>query len=513
MSSETTPSQPAVTAEDCKEAQLSPDPNPTTEQRDFSVFTVGQKRAIVATGSLAAFFSPLSSSIYFPALETISHELGVSISKINLTVTTYLILQGFAPMLIAGFSDSAGRRPAYIICFTIYIGANLGLALQNSYPALMVLRCLQSAGSSGTVALANGLVGDTITSAERGSYIAFASDPPSLPVIGGLISQYLNWHWIFWFLLIFSAVFATFLLLFLPETCRKVVGDGSIPPPARSMSITDSIRHRNRKRHGIQPSTQEIADTRKNYAFRFPSPLPTLRVATDLETGAILLTTGLMYAGFYAVMTGATTTFHEVYHYNNIQTALMYIPIGAGGILSAFTTGRFVDWNYRRHAVRAGLPVQRNRHQDISNFNIEKVRLELAIPVYYASNTLMIAFGWVIGRRVHVAAPVILLFLSGWALNATSQILNALMVDLWPESSAAATAANNLMRCELGAAASAAINPMREAMGWGWAFTVLAFISIAASPTLWVMTRYGIGWRQRRLKKEKERVEEKRGRN
>jgi hypothetical protein len=42
---------------------------------------------------------------------------------------------------------------------------------------------------------------------------------------------------------------------------------------------------------------------------------------------------------------------------------------------------------------------------------------------------------------------------------------------------------------------------------------VLAFISIAASPTLWVMTRYGIGWRQRRLKKEKERVEEKRGRN
>jgi hypothetical protein len=104
MSSETTPSQPAVTAEDCKEAQLSPDPNPTTEQRDFSVFTVGQKRAIVATGSLAAFFSPLSSSIYFPALETISHELGVSISKINLTVTTYLVSSSLcilpAPALI-----------------------------------------------------------------------------------------------------------------------------------------------------------------------------------------------------------------------------------------------------------------------------------------------------------------------------------------------------------------------------------------------------------------------------
>ncbi|KAJ5979889.1 MFS transporter [Penicillium waksmanii] len=495
MTSENTPSHPAAAAEDCKEAQLAPDPNPTTEQRDFSVFTVGQKRAIVATGSLAAFFSPLSSSIYFPALQTISNELGVSISKINLTITTYLILQGFAPMLIAGFSDTAGRRPSYIICFTIYIAANLGLALQNSYAALLVLRCIQSAGSSGTVALANGLVGDTITSAERGSYIAFASlgsmlGPSLSPVIGGLI------------------IFTIFLILFLPETCRKVVGDGSIPPPLPSMSVTDYIRHRNRRRRG-SVSTQEIADARKNYAFRFPSPMPTLRVATDLETGAILLTTGLMYAGFYAVMTGATTTFHEVYHYNNIQTALMYIPIGAGGIVSAFTTGRLVDWNYRRHAKRAGLPVQRNKHQDISDFNIEKVRLELAIPVYYASNILMIAFGWVIGKKVHVAAPVILLFLSGWALNATSQILNALMVDLWPGSSAAATAANNLMRCELGAAASAAINPMQEAMGWGWAFTTLALISIAASPTLWVMTRYGIVWRKRRIRREIEREEEK----
>lgn len=57
----------------------------------FSVFTVNQKRAIVTTGSFASFFSPLSSSIYFPALNTIATALDVSITKINLTVTTYLV--------------------------------------------------------------------------------------------------------------------------------------------------------------------------------------------------------------------------------------------------------------------------------------------------------------------------------------------------------------------------------------------------------------------------------------
>ena len=103
-------------------------------------------------------------------------------------------------MMIAGFSDKAGRRPAYLICFIIYIIANLALALQNSYIALLLLRMLQSAGSSGTIALANGLVGDLVTSSERGSYIAWASlgsvlGPTLSPILGGLLSQYLGWHW------------------------------------------------------------------------------------------------------------------------------------------------------------------------------------------------------------------------------------------------------------------------------------------------------------------------------
>lgn len=152
-------------------------------------------------------------------------------------------------MVIAGFSDFVGRRPAYIICFTIYLAANLGLALQNSYTYLLVLRCIQSAGSSGTVALANGLVGDMITSAERGSYIAFASlgsmlGPSLSPIIGGLISQYLDWHWSFWFLLILSEVFFLLIFVFLPETCRKVVGDGSIPPPWINSTLYDLMLSR-----------------------------------------------------------------------------------------------------------------------------------------------------------------------------------------------------------------------------------------------------------------------------
>ena len=417
-------------------------------------------------------------------------------------------------MMIAGFSDKAGRRPAYIICFVIYLGANLGLSLQNSYAALMVLRCMQSAGSSGTVALANGLVGDMITSAERRNYIAFASvgsmlGPSLSPIIGGLITQYVDWHWVFWFLFIFTVVFFVPLFLFLPETCRKVVGDGSIPPPLLNNNVTDYIRHRRRKRRGETPDPDKLEEYRKNYRLRFPNPLPSLKVCVDLETAIVLFTTGLTFAGFYAVMTGATTSFHEVYHFNNIQTALMYLPIGAGGVLSAFTTGRLVDWNYRRHARHAGLPVIKNVKQDLSNFNIERARLEVALPMFYLGNIIIIAYGFVLGRKVNLAAPVILLFICGYALNATSQVLNALMVDLWPGRSAAATAAGNLFRCELGAASSAAIRPMTEAMGSGFAYMTIALIAIASSALLWLTMRQGIHWRAKRNSKERERAARK----
>lgn len=420
-------------------------------------------------------------------------------------------MQGVAPMMIAGFSDNVGRRPAYIICFTIYLAANLGLGLQNSYAALMVLRCLQSGGSSGTVALANGLVGDMITSAERGTYIAFASlgsmlGPSLSPIIGGLISQYLDWHWIFWFLLIFAGIFFVFLFLFLPETCRKVVGDGSVPPPPLNWSVSDYIRHKRRRRDGVRVSEEKIAQLRKNYKFQFPNPLPTLTVVFDKETGLVLLATGLTFACFYAVMTGATTSFQHVYEFNNIQVALMYIPIGAGGTLSAFTTGKIVDWNYRRHAHRTGLRVIKNVRQDLSNFPIERARLEVALPLFYLGNICMIAYGWVMHRKVSLAGPIILLFVTGYALNATSQVLNVLMVDLWPGRSAAATAANNLFRCELGAAAAAAIEPMSNGMGKGWAYTTMGLIAIASSVSLFLIMRFGAEWRREKREREEEKV-------
>lgn len=62
-----------------------------TSSVEYSVFSRNLKRYVVVTASWAGFFSPLSSQIYFPTLNTLAADLNVSISLINLTLTSYMV--------------------------------------------------------------------------------------------------------------------------------------------------------------------------------------------------------------------------------------------------------------------------------------------------------------------------------------------------------------------------------------------------------------------------------------
>jgi MFS family permease len=115
-----------------------------------SVFSKWQKRWIVFLASFAGWFSTLSSFIFFPTIPTLAQDLHISIGKINLTITSYLIFAAVAPSIVGNFADTLGRRPAYIATLTVYIVANIGLAAQSSFAALFILRMLQSASISGT---------------------------------------------------------------------------------------------------------------------------------------------------------------------------------------------------------------------------------------------------------------------------------------------------------------------------------------------------------------------------
>jgi MFS family permease len=117
--------------------------------RPYSTLTRRQKILVLCLASFAATFSPLSSFIFFPAIDDLSQALHVSVGQVNLTITSYMIVAGLAPAILGDLADKIGRRVVYLFMMGIYCIANVGLALQSSWTALFLLRMLQSSGSAG----------------------------------------------------------------------------------------------------------------------------------------------------------------------------------------------------------------------------------------------------------------------------------------------------------------------------------------------------------------------------
>jgi MFS family permease len=231
-------------------------------------FPIWRKHWIIFLAGFAALFSPLSSSIYYPAITTLSHSFSVSIEMINLTITSYMAVSGVGPALVSDLADHIGRRPVYIFTLALYFAVNIGLACQKSYPALLVLRMLQSLGTSGSISLAFGTVSDLWPPAERGRYVGwvtcgynsislqisecgeillifvnFTSDneltlifsprpnlaPTIGPVLGAVFAEKSGWRWIFWFLAIGSGTCLILFILTFPETEHSARGKNIQP--------------------------------------------------------------------------------------------------------------------------------------------------------------------------------------------------------------------------------------------------------------------------------------------
>ena len=117
----------------------------------YSVFRPAQKRWIIFIAAWARWFSTASSLIYFPTIPFMAHDMGVSIQKINLTVTSYMIASGIFPAITGNAADRYGRRIILLASLAVYTTANISIAVQRSFAALLMLRMLQSAAISGMI--------------------------------------------------------------------------------------------------------------------------------------------------------------------------------------------------------------------------------------------------------------------------------------------------------------------------------------------------------------------------
>lgn len=459
----------------------------TTEDDRVTIYTTTEMYWITALASIAGLFSTISSPIYLPAIPVLADYFNTTTEKINLTVTMYSIFQGLSPALWCPLSDSLGRRPVYLICILIYIGANLGLALAQNYATLFVLRCFQSGGIASTIAMGSGVVADFTTRKNRGHFIGIFSGASLIgnafgPLIGGGISSSLGWRAIFWFLLIAAGVMLTSLGFLMPETNRHFAGNGRVIP-SRIVNRSPYIWMRGKIKK--EPRIKENELGRPLEKIKIDLML-SLRMFAYWDVIFMLVPVSLHYTTWFMILTSQSTLLDTEYGFSTSQVGFSYLSSGLGGLIGSLVSGKLMTLYYNN-----------NRHKFD---NIVKLRLNLA---WYPSAAVIagaIIYGWTIEKHVHYIVPLLSTALVSFSAVFLQNLIQTLLVDLFPDKSASSSACLNLSRCLICACGLAAVDSMVRDVGAGGAFTIMAGICLLTWGLMYCEVRYGYEMYMRRVK-------------
>ncbi|KAH3679791.1 hypothetical protein WICPIJ_008525 [Wickerhamomyces pijperi] len=472
----------------------------TQDEPPYTIFSNSDKWFILSLCTMAAMLSAIGAPIYYPALVIVQDYYHTSSEMANLAVVFYLLAQGISPTFFAGLADTYGRRPVMIVSLLIFIAANVIIPLVNSFTALLVLRIVQSAGISPTVALVNGVLGDITLRQERAGFVGISSglvvsSQSYGSLLGaGLISG-LGWRAIFWFLAIAGFVALTLITVFLPETQRAKVGNGSILPKSKIFSTSPifSIGFFKKRWHIDQPDMDTLSEAPAKVDFTAG-----FKILLVPDLAIMLLNQGLQFSLFTITLTTLTTQLSKTYHYPIIKIGLCYLPPGFGGLLGAITSGKLNDWNYRRQMTKFQAGKENGTIPQDKKFDIIRARLQLGIPANIICDLFGIMFGWCIYYEKHIATINVSSFwICFFAMFITANV-STLLVDLYPSKGSGATSIMNFVRCTLGALFVAVLDKMDQKMNIGGTLTFISAICMVSNASLLYPILFGMKNAQKR---------------
>src|SRR5947209_12905489 len=148
------------------------------------------------------FMIMLDNTIVNVALPSIQRSLHMSISSLEWIVTAYALT--FAALLITGgkLGDLYGRRKMFVAGLVIFTLASLACGLASSIGFLIGARAVQGVGAALMNPATLSIITATFAPKERGQAIGIWAGVSALalaigPLVGGLITENINWNWIF----------------------------------------------------------------------------------------------------------------------------------------------------------------------------------------------------------------------------------------------------------------------------------------------------------------------------
>jgi EmrB/QacA subfamily drug resistance transporter len=176
----------------------------------------------------ALFMENLDATVLSTALPAIARDLHQSPIQLKLALTSYLLTLAVFIPASGWFADRFGTRIVFRLAIFIFALGSALCGFANSIGTLVAARAFQGIGGAMMVPVGRLVILRTIPRSELVGALAWLTIPALLgpvmgPPVGGFITTYFHWRWIFWINLPIAALGMTLATLFIPNVTGETI--------------------------------------------------------------------------------------------------------------------------------------------------------------------------------------------------------------------------------------------------------------------------------------------------
>jgi EmrB/QacA subfamily drug resistance transporter len=152
--------------------------------------------------AVALFMENMDSTVIATALPAIAADLGTNPLALKLAVTSYLLSLAIFIPASGWTADRFGARTVFRAAIAVFVLGSIGCALSGTLTEFVIARIVQGMGGAMMTPVGRMVLVRSISRRELVGAMAWVTTPALIgpvlgPPVGGLITTYASWHWIF----------------------------------------------------------------------------------------------------------------------------------------------------------------------------------------------------------------------------------------------------------------------------------------------------------------------------
>lgn len=184
-----------------------------------------KKHFVLASVMLAMFMGAIEATIVSTAMPAIVGDLG-GFQYYSWVFSAYLLMNSVTVLIYGKLSDLFGRKPILFFGIIVFLLGSTLCGFAASMQLLILFRLIQGFGAGAVMPIATTIVGDIYTAEERAKIQGYLSSVWGIsaitgPAVGGLLVQYVSWHYVFWINIPLGILSLAGLTIYLHENVEK----------------------------------------------------------------------------------------------------------------------------------------------------------------------------------------------------------------------------------------------------------------------------------------------------